>query len=97
MTPSRRPDTGNPEIGTGGLSVATQQLSGRPITLEGYRGIARGVAADRLGRLQLSEVGPKDFDDFYDRLRSRGLSPATVQRYHALLGGALHRRGAGRC
>ena len=58
-------------------------------TIEGYRGITRGVAADRLGRRQLSEVGPKDFDDFYDRLRSRGLSPATVQRYHALLGGAF--------
>lgn len=49
------------------------------LTIEGYRGIARGVAADRLGRRQLSEVGPKDFDDFYDRLRSRGLSPSTVQ------------------
>ncbi len=58
-------------------------------TIEGYRGIARGVAADRVGRRQLSEVGPKDFDDFYDRLRSRGLSPSTVQRYHALLGGAF--------
>jgi hypothetical protein len=58
-------------------------------TIEGYRGIARWVAADRVGRRQLSEVGPKDFDDFYDRLRSRGLSPATVQRYHALLGGAF--------
>ena len=36
-----------------------------------------------------SEVGPKDFDDFYDRLRSWGLSPSTVQRYHTLLGGAF--------
>ncbi|WP_395152523.1 tyrosine-type recombinase/integrase [Ilumatobacter sp.] len=58
-------------------------------TIEGYRSIARGVAADRVGGRQLKDVGPKDFDDFYDRLRSRGLSAATVQRYHALLGGAF--------
>jgi integrase len=58
-------------------------------TIEGYRSIARGVATDRLGRRQLNDVGPKDFDDFYDRLRSNGLSAATVQRYHALLGGAF--------
>jgi integrase len=58
-------------------------------TIEGYRSIARGVAADRVGRRQLKDVGPKDFDDFYDRLRSKGLSAATVQRYHALLGGAF--------
>ena len=58
-------------------------------TIEGYRSIARGVAADRVGRRQLSDVGPKDFDDFYDRLRSKGLSPSTIQRYHALLGGAF--------
>jgi predicted short-subunit dehydrogenase-like oxidoreductase (DUF2520 family)/integrase len=58
-------------------------------TIEGYRSIARGVASNRVGRRQLKVVGPKDFDDFYDRLRSKGLSGATVQRQHALLGGAF--------
>ena len=51
-------------------------------------GIAEALGHDPRGQ-PLDDVGPKDFDDFYDRLRSRGLSPATIQRYHALLGGAF--------
>ena len=35
------------------------------------------------------DLGPKDFDDFYVRLRANGLSPASIKRYHSVLGGAF--------
>lgn len=49
-------------------------------TIESYRGIARKVAADRLGGKMIQDLGPKDFDDFYVRLRSNGLSPRSFGR-----------------
>jgi integrase len=58
-------------------------------TIDGYRTIARGVASDTLGSAALTKVKVKDIDDFYLRLRNRGLSPATIQRYHALLNAAF--------
>lgn len=59
-------------------------------TIEGYRTIARGVAADpRLGRTQLDRITVKVLDDFYNRLGHRGLAPASVGRYHALLRAAF--------
>jgi hypothetical protein len=58
-------------------------------TIESYRGIARKVAADRLGGKMIQDLGPKDFDDFYVRLRSNGLSPGSIKRYHSVLGGAF--------
>ena len=57
-------------------------------TIDGYRTIARAIAKDPLGELPLKKVTVKAIDDFYDRLVKRGLSPATVQRYHALMGAA---------
>ncbi|MCP3975076.1 MAG: site-specific integrase, partial [bacterium] len=53
-----------------------------------YRSIARAIAKDPLGDQPLKKVTVKTVDDFYDRLAKRGLSPATVQRYHALMGAA---------
>jgi len=58
-------------------------------TIESYRGIARKVAADRLGGKMIQDLGPKDFDDFYVRLRANGLSPGSIKRYHSVLGGAF--------
>ena len=58
-------------------------------TIESYRGIARKVAADRLGGKTIQDLGPKDFDDFYVRLRAAGLSPGSIKRYHSVLGGAF--------
>ena len=58
-------------------------------TIDGYRTIARGVAADPIGSAALAKVKVKDIDDFYVRLRRRDLSPATIQRYHALLNAAF--------
>ncbi|MCB0991030.1 MAG: site-specific integrase [Acidimicrobiales bacterium] len=59
-------------------------------TIEGYRTIARGVAADvTLGKTRLDKVTVKSLDDFYNRLTGRGLSPASVGRYHALLRSAF--------
>jgi integrase len=58
-------------------------------TIESYRGIARKVAADRLGGKMIQDLGPKDIDDFYVRLRSNGLSPGSIKRYHSVLGGAF--------
>lgn len=37
----------------------------------------------------IQDLGPKDFDDFYVRLRANGLSPGSIKRYHSVLGGAF--------
>jgi integrase len=59
-------------------------------TIEGYRTIARGVEADSLlGTTSMDKITVKAIDDFYNRLGSRGLSPGTVGRYHALLRSAF--------
>jgi integrase len=58
-------------------------------TIESYRSIARKVAADRLGGKMIQDLGPKDFDDFYVRLRATGLSPGSIKRYHSVLGRAF--------
>lgn len=57
-------------------------------TIDGYRTIARAIAKDPIGDRPLKKVTVKTIDDFYDRLAGRGLSPATIQRYHALMGAA---------
>ncbi|MGI8937545.1 MAG: tyrosine-type recombinase/integrase [Iamia sp.] len=58
-------------------------------TIEGYRSIARQIAKDHIGRAPLSKIGVKSVDDYYVRLKARGLSPATIQRYHALMRAAF--------
>ena len=58
-------------------------------TIEGYRTIARRVAADHIGRQSLRRITPKTLDDYYLRLTGRGLAAGTVQRYHALLRAAF--------
>jgi integrase len=58
-------------------------------TIDGYRTIARAVAKDPIGSAALPKLKVKDVDDFYVRLDARGLSPATIQRYHALLNAAF--------
>ena len=58
-------------------------------TIDGYRTIARAVAKDPLGSSPLQKLKVKDIDDYCVRLDARGLSPATVQRYHALLNAAF--------
>ena len=58
-------------------------------TIDGYRTIARGIAKDPLGDRPLKKVTVKAVDDFYGRLTKRSLSPATIQRYHALLNAAF--------
>ncbi len=60
-------------------------------TIDGYRSIARRIAADRIGGQLIDKVSVRDFDNFYSRLAGRGLSPATVLRYHTLLGAAFQR------
>jgi hypothetical protein len=57
--------------------------------IESYRSIARKVAADRLGTRMIQDLGPRDLDDFYVGLRANGLSPASIRRYHSVLGGAF--------
>lgn len=51
-------------------------------TIDGYRTIAQAIVKDPLGNMPLKKVTVKAIDDFHDRLVKRGLSPATVQRYH---------------
>ena len=59
-------------------------------TIEGYRTIARGVAADAtLGATRLDRITVKALDDLYNRLGQRGLAAATIGRCHALLRAAL--------
>jgi integrase len=66
------------------------EARGRQVrTIDGYRTIARGVASDPIGSMPLAKIKVKDVDDYYVRLRQRELSPATIQRYHALLNAAF--------
>ena len=60
-------------------------------TIEGYRSITRAIANDStFGKTQLDKLTVKAIDGFYNRLgRQRGLAPASVQRYHALLRSAF--------
>ena len=58
-------------------------------TIEGYRSIALQVKKDKIGNTALAKIGVKTIDDFYLRLQHRGLSPGSVQRYHALLRAAF--------
>ena len=58
-------------------------------TIEGYRSIAAQVEKDRIGEMRVADIGVKAIDDFYLRLKSRGLGPASVQRYHALMRAAF--------
>lgn len=58
-------------------------------TIDGYRSIARSIAKDPIARRPLRKVTVKDVDDYYNRLIGRGLSPASIQRYHALMGAAF--------
>jgi len=58
-------------------------------TIEGYRSIAVQVKNDRIGTVPVADIGVKTVDDFYVRLKSRGLAPGSVQRYHALMRAAF--------
>lgn len=58
-------------------------------TIDGYRSIARAISSDPIGSRPAKRVGVKTVDDFYNRLLGRGLAPATIQRYHTLLGAAF--------
>ena len=58
-------------------------------TIEGYRSIATQVKKDRIGKMPVANIGVKTVDDFYLRLKSRGLSPGSIQRYHALMRAAF--------
>src|SRR6476620_8257517 len=58
-------------------------------TIEGYRSIATQVAKDPIGRQPVARISVKAIDDFYLRLKRRGLSPGSIQRYHSLLRAAF--------
>ena len=58
-------------------------------TIEGYRSIAAQVKKDRIGKVPVANIGVKTVDDFYLRLKGRGLSPGSIQRYHALMRAAF--------
>lgn len=59
-----------------------------PKTLRENRRIV-GEIAGALGTMPLRKLGAADIDAFYDSLRRRGLAPASVRRYHAVLSAAL--------
>lgn len=58
-------------------------------TIEGYRSIAKQIVKDPIGRQLVASLSVKAVDDFYVRLKRRGLSAASVQRYHALMRAAF--------
>ena len=47
------------------------------------------VAKDPIGRQSVARISVKAIDDFYLRLKRRGLSPGSIQRYHSLLRAAF--------
>ena len=58
-------------------------------TIEGYCSIAVQVAKDLMGCQPVARISVKAIDDFYLRLKRRGLSPGSIQRYHSLLRAAF--------
>jgi integrase len=61
-----------------------------PLTAQGYRSIHRAIADDPLGALAVAKVTGLDIDACYGRLLKKGLSAATVNRYHSLLRVSFH-------
>jgi site-specific recombinase XerD len=64
-------------------------LGRAPKTLVENRRMATDIKA-RMGRTSLRRLRGADLDSFYHHLRRKGLAPATVRRYHAVLSAALH-------
>lgn len=59
-----------------------------PKTLSENRRLGSQIS-ERLGTKSLRKLRGSDIDAFYDSLRHRGLAPASVRRYHAVLSASL--------
>jgi site-specific recombinase XerC len=59
-----------------------------PRTLHSYRGFARRIS-EEIGSKELRKLTAADLDRFYAGLIASGLSPKSVQHYHATLRAAL--------
>src|SRR5579871_4583799 len=82
-----------------GVSVAdvvTEYLShleargGAPRTLAEHQRILSSTIAPAIGKVALEDLTPRHLDHLYRSLSQRGLSPASVRRYHALLSASLN-------
>jgi len=60
-----------------------------PTTLRKYRQMAEAVVRPELGHLRLSKLTARQLDVLYAKLTAKGNKPATVRRFHALIGAAL--------
>ena len=61
-----------------------------PTTLREYRAINKRVVVPELGKVKVRALTARQLDTLYAKLTTRGNSPATVRRVHALLSAALH-------
>lgn len=65
------------------LTMVERDLS--PTTVRAYRQLIRRRIAPALATVPLARLGPDRLDEFYRALLDDGLSPASVQRVHAIV------------
>jgi integrase len=59
-------------------------------TLVRYRSAIRANISPRLGRLDITRVGPAELDRFYGQLGRSGLKPLSTRKSHAILSAAFN-------
>lgn len=62
----------------------------RPSTIAGYRAKINHAIRPALGEIRLSKLTAVELDRAYRAWQDKGLAPATVRQYHAILSAALH-------
>lgn len=61
-----------------------------PATLRDYRRKIERIIRPALAAKTLTKLKASDLDDFYGKELAKGLSPATVRKYHAIIAAACH-------
>jgi integrase len=62
----------------------------RPSTIAGYRAKIDHAIRPALGDVRLAKLTAAELDRCYRAWQAKGLAPATVRQYHAILSAALH-------
>jgi integrase len=68
--------------------MAHQHRHGSPSAVKGYRGIVRAIDT-QFGDTPVDELTRQHIRAWYDQLTDRGMTPATLGHYHAVLRGML--------
>lgn len=58
-------------------------------TIDGYEKKIEKTIRPALGDIPLAEITAKTLDDFYERTKAEGVSPATVMHFHRIISAAL--------